>query len=70
MIMHINYPENKEEKIMPKPITVVYDWLYNEPFGRERRSYTAKTYEDWHRVVRVLRENEDKFKVVSVTREG
>jgi hypothetical protein len=55
-------------KKMRKPITVVYDWLYNEPYGCRRLSYTAETYEDWHRVVRILHENEDKYRVISVTR--
>ena len=53
---------------MLKPITIKYRWLYNEPFGGYYREYTAKTYEDYHRVVRLLHENEDKYKVVSVTR--
>lgn len=55
-------------KKMRKPITVVYDWLYNEPYGCRRRTYTAETYEDWHRVVRILHENEEKYRVISVTR--
>ncbi len=54
---------------MARPITVVYDWLYNDPlFGGLRRTYTAETYEDYHRVVRILHENEDEYRVVSVTR--
>lgn len=57
----------KEAK-MKKPITIKYIWLYNEPFGGYQREYTAETYEDYHRVVRILHENEDTYKVVSVTR--
>ena len=53
---------------MRKPITIVYDWLYNEPFWCRRETYTAETYEDYHRVVRILHENKDKYKVISVTR--
>ncbi len=54
---------------MRRPITITYDWLYNEPFFSPlRRTYTAETYEDYHRVVRILHENEDKYKVISVTR--
>ena len=56
------------ETRMSRPITIVYDWLYNEPFGARRESYTAETYEDYHRVVRILHEHEDLYKVVSVTR--
>ena len=59
---------NGEETLMKKPITIVYDWLYNEPFGGRRETYTAETYEDYHRVVRILHENKDKYRVVSVTR--
>ncbi len=55
-------------KKMRKPITIIYDWLYANPFGAIRREYTAETYEDYHRVVRILHEHEDKYKVVSVTR--
>lgn len=55
--------------IMARPITIEYIWLYNEPFFEGRREkYTAETYEDYHRVVRILHENEDKYKVISVTR--
>lgn len=57
-----------EETVMPRPITVTYDWLYNEPFVGRRESYTAETYEDYHRIVRILHENPDKYKVVSVHR--
>jgi len=57
----------KETK-MPRPITIVYDWLYNEPFGATRKVYTAETYEDYHRVVRLLHEHEDVYKVISVSR--
>lgn len=56
------------ETLMRKPITIVYDWLYNEPFGSERRTYTAETYEDYHRVVRILHEHPEDYKVVSITR--
>lgn len=51
---------------MKKPITLTYDW--NVCGEWERRIYTATTYEDWHRVVRILHENEDKYKVVKVER--
>lgn len=54
------------EKTMEKPITVTYDFKIGNDFIR--KSYTATTYEDWHRVVRVLHENKDHYKVVSVTR--
>lgn len=57
-----------KETIMDRPITIVYDWLYNEPFGSTRKTYTALTYEDYHRVVRLLHENEDIYRVISVTR--
>lgn len=57
-----------KETPMKKAITIVYDWLYNDPFGAVRRSHTCTTYEEYHRVVRILHENEDKYKVVSVTR--
>ncbi len=60
--------EAVQGKKMRKPITIIYDWLYNEPFGALRKEYTAETYEDYHRVVRILHENEDKYKVVSVIR--
>lgn len=59
---------NEEGTKMMKPITIVYDWMYKEPFGCKRKVYTAETYEDYHRVVRILHENEDQYKVVSVTR--
>ena len=58
----------QKETMMKKPITIVYDWLYNEPFGGRRISHTSETYEDYHRVVRILHENEEKYRVVSVTR--
>lgn len=51
-----------------KPITIVYDWLYNEPFGCERRSYTAKTPEAFERAMKIIRDNPEKYKVVSVTK--
>lgn len=54
---------------MDRPITIVYDWLYNEPFGGGRFEHTCETYEEYHRVVRILHENENDYKVVSVTRE-
>ena len=60
--------EARQGKKMSKPITIIYDWLYNETFGAKREAYTAETYEDYHRVVRILHENEDKYKVISVTR--
>ena len=59
---------NGVETVMPRPITVTYAWLYNEPFGGRRESYTAETYEDYHRIVRILHEFPDKYKVVSVNR--
>jgi len=59
-----------EEKKMRKPITIRYVWLYKEPFGGYAREHTSYTYEDYHRVVRILHEHEDKYKVISVKREG
>ena len=56
------------ETKMAKPITVEYLWLYNEPFGGYHRVHTSYTYEDYHRVVRILHEHEDKYKVLSVKR--
>ena len=60
--------EAKRGTAMKRPITITYDWLYDEPFGGKRESYTCETYEDYHRVVRILHENEDKYRVISVTR--
>ena len=56
------------ETKMNKPITIVYDWLYNEPFGCRRVTYIAETYEDYHRVVRLLHEHTDVYRVVNVSR--
>ena len=50
------------EKIMEKPIMLTYE------FDGEVKVYTATTYDDWHRVVRILHENENHYKVISVTR--
>ena len=68
MTHHIATKQETTQTKMPKPITIVYDWLYNEPFGGYRREYTAETYEDYHRVVRILHENKEKYRVVTVTR--
>ena len=69
MVIHMaKAKKNAGEKMMPKPITIVYDWLYNEPFGGFRMEHTSETYEDYHRVVRILHENKEKYRVVSVTR--
>ena len=58
----------EQETRMKKPITIAYKWLYNEPFGGYYREHTSETYEDYHRVVRILHENENEYKVISVTR--
>lgn len=49
-------------KTMKKPITLTYE------FDGAIRVYTATTYEDWHRVVRILHENTEHYKVISVKR--
>lgn len=59
----------REERRKMIPITIIYDFLFNEPYGCERKAYTAKTYEDYNRIVRILHENPEKYKVVSVTKE-
>ena len=51
---------------MKKPITLTYDFKVGNDWVR--RMYTATTYEDWHRVVRILHENEEHYKVVNVER--
>ena len=54
------------KKKMLKAIEINYkfnvggEWIHN--------NYTATTYEDYHRVVRILHENEDHYKVVNVRR--
>lgn len=58
----ISVKGNNMEKIMEKPITLTYE------FDGEVKVYTATTYDDWHRVVRILHENENHYKVISVTR--
>lgn len=60
--------EDQQGKPMKKPITIKYHWLYNEPFGGYVLEHVSYTYEDYHRVVRILHENEDKYKVIKVTR--
>ena len=52
---------------MRKPITITYDYLYGSSRS-QIKAYTAETYEDYHRVVRILHENEDIYKVISVIR--
>ncbi len=52
-----------------RPITITYNWLYNESFGGLVREHKCDTYKEYHRVVRILHENEDKYKVISVVRE-
>lgn len=51
-------------KTMKKAITLTYDFKVGNEWLR--KTYTATTYEDWHRVVRILHENEHEYKVVSV----
>lgn len=59
----------KNETTMRTPITIVYDFLPNHPFGGYRATYTCYTYEEYERIVRVLHEDtENKYKVVSVTK--
>lgn len=50
-----------------KPVMIVYDWLYSEPFGCERKTYVAETYGDYQRVMRIINENKDEYRLVSVT---
>lgn len=58
-----------KETVMSRPITVTYEWLHRNSHYNEVCSYTAETYEDWHRVVRLLHENTDSFRVLSVKRQ-
>lgn len=57
---------NKKATPMKRPITLTYDFLVGKTWIR--KVYTSTTYEDYHRVVRVLHDNPDHYKVVSVTR--
>ena len=54
------------ETEMKKPITLTYDFKVGSEWIR--KTYIAKTYEDWHRIVRILHENKDHYKVVKVER--
>lgn len=56
----------KNETAMKKPITITYDFKIGNEWVR--RLYTFTTYEDYHRVVRILHENTDHYKVVNVER--
>lgn len=58
------------KKIMAEPITVTYVWIYNEPFGYKKISYTATTHEDYQRIMKILEQNEDKLRIVSVAKKG
>lgn len=67
--MNNNEVKQAETK-MRRPITITYDWLYNDPFGAIRRVHRCETFEEYHRVVRILHEHEDKYKVIKVVREA
>ena len=54
------------KKKMPKAIEISYK--FNVGGEWIDKNYTATTYEDYHRVVRILHENEDHYKVVNVRR--
>lgn len=59
------------ETKMRTPITIVYDFLPDHPFGGYRATYTCYTYEEYDRIVRLIHEDpEKKYKVVSVTKES
>lgn len=52
---------------LSKPVMIVYDWPYSEPSWCERKTYVAETYGDYQRVMRIINENKDEYRLVSVT---
>lgn len=54
------------EKKTPKAIKLNYKFRIGESWIN--KSYIATTYEDYHRIVRILHENEEHYRVISVRR--